>query len=75
MTDRALQLLRPDPRLAELVAFPFNFDLDRADQVEDVRPASGGSQQGQRATHAVNGAEGARSGTKPWARRARSAAP
>ena len=42
MTDRALQLLRQDTALAELAAFPFDFDLDRADHVEPVRLASGG---------------------------------
>ncbi len=44
MTDRALQLLRRDRRLAALAAFPFNFDLDRAahGHVETVRLASGG---------------------------------
>ncbi|MFM9368545.1 hypothetical protein [Streptomyces sp. Da 82-17] len=44
MTDHALQLLRRDRRLAELAAFPFDFDLDRAahGHVEEVRLASGG---------------------------------
>ncbi|WP_171110985.1 MULTISPECIES: hypothetical protein [unclassified Streptomyces] len=44
MTDHALRLLRQDPRLAALAAFPFNFDLDRAahGHVEPVRLASGG---------------------------------
>ncbi|MFC3574660.1 hypothetical protein ACFOZ0_15530 [Streptomyces yaanensis] len=42
MSDRALRLLRRDSRLAELAAFPFNFDLDRADHGEEVRLASGG---------------------------------
>ncbi|WP_328437946.1 hypothetical protein OHA71_13415 [Streptomyces sp. NBC_00444] len=44
MTDHALQLLRQDSHLAELAAFPFNFDLARADaaHVEPVRLASGG---------------------------------
>lgn len=41
MTDHALRLLRENPRLAELAAFPFNFDLDRADHGEPVRLASG----------------------------------
>ncbi|GGJ80308.1 hypothetical protein GCM10011583_09790 [Streptomyces camponoticapitis] len=43
MTDHALQLLRQDRRLAELAAFPFDFDLDRAvhGHVEEVRLASG----------------------------------
>ncbi|TGB08286.1 hypothetical protein [Streptomyces sp. MZ04] len=42
MTERALRLLRQDPRLAELAAFPFAFDLSRTDHVEEVRLASGG---------------------------------
>ncbi|OWA11619.1 hypothetical protein B9W62_05935 [Streptomyces sp. CS113] len=44
MTDRALRLLRQDRRLAELTAFPFDFDLDRAahGHGEEVRLASGG---------------------------------
>ncbi|MFD5235104.1 hypothetical protein [Streptomyces tendae] len=44
MTDHALRLLRQDRRLAELAAFPFGFDLDRAahGHVEEVRLASGG---------------------------------
>lgn len=44
MTDHALRLLRQDRRLAELAAFPFDFDLDRAARghVEEVRLASGG---------------------------------
>jgi hypothetical protein len=42
MTDHALRLLRENPPLAELAAFPFGFDLDRARHVEDVRLASGG---------------------------------
>ncbi|WP_155058783.1 hypothetical protein [Streptomyces blattellae] len=44
MTDHALRLLRQDPHLAELAAFPFNFDLARADHghAEPVRLASGG---------------------------------
>lgn len=42
MTDHALRLLQENPHLAELAAFPFNFDLDRADHVEDVRLASDG---------------------------------
>ncbi|AZQ38231.1 hypothetical protein EJ357_36220 [Streptomyces cyaneochromogenes] len=44
MTDHALRLLRQNPRLAELAAFPFNFDLARAadGHVEEVRLASGG---------------------------------
>lgn len=41
MTDRTLQLLRNNGELAELAAFPFDFDLGRADHVEHVcwRPA------------------------------------
>ena len=42
MTDHALRLLRQHAHLAELAAFPFEFDLDRADHVEPVRLASGG---------------------------------
>ncbi|MGW7381922.1 hypothetical protein [Streptomyces sp. NPDC054794] len=44
MTDLALRLLRQDRHLAELAAFPFDFDLDRADRghCEPVRLASGG---------------------------------
>jgi hypothetical protein len=42
MTDHALRLLRLHAHLAELAAFPFDFDLDRADHVEPVRLASGG---------------------------------
>ncbi|WP_223281492.1 hypothetical protein [Streptomyces antnestii] len=44
MTDHALRLLRQDRRLAELAAFPFDFDLNRAAHchVEEVRLASGG---------------------------------
>ncbi|MFE6364475.1 hypothetical protein ACFVP3_31375 [Streptomyces sp. NPDC057806] len=44
MTDHALRKLRQDPRLAELAAFPFDFDLSRAahGHVEPVRLASGG---------------------------------
>ncbi|WP_406120797.1 hypothetical protein [Streptomyces sp. NBC_00989] len=42
MTDHALRLLQQHPRLAELAAFPFDFDLDRAEHVEPVRLASGG---------------------------------
>jgi len=40
--DRALRLLRADRRLAGPAAFPFNFDLDRAEHGEEVRLASGG---------------------------------
>ncbi|MEV5612664.1 hypothetical protein [Streptomyces sp. NPDC052225] len=42
MTDRTLRLLRDDPRLAALAAFPFAFDLGRTTHVEDVRLACGG---------------------------------
>ncbi|MFJ7077365.1 hypothetical protein [Streptomyces sp. NPDC098781] len=44
MTDEALRALREHPRLAELAAFPFDFDLDRAahGHAEEVRLASGG---------------------------------
>ncbi|PBC60484.1 hypothetical protein BKI49_28655 [Streptomyces sp. Tue6028] len=44
MTDNALRLLRQDPHLAGLAAFPFGFDLSRAahGHVEPVRLASGG---------------------------------
>ncbi|MFG2856644.1 hypothetical protein ACGFZ9_39320 [Streptomyces mirabilis] len=42
MSDHALRLLREQPHLAELAAFPFNFDLTRADHGEAVRLASGG---------------------------------
>ncbi|CCK26652.1 hypothetical protein BN159_2273 [Streptomyces davaonensis JCM 4913] len=44
MTDHALRTLRQNPRLAELAAFPFEFDLSRADggHGEPVRLASGG---------------------------------
>lgn len=44
MTDHALRILRQDPRLAELAAFPFDFDPRRASHghVEPVRLASGG---------------------------------
>ncbi|MFG2955222.1 hypothetical protein ACGF5O_15985 [Streptomyces sp. NPDC048291] len=45
MTDDCLRLLRQHRRLAELAAFPFDFDLDRAahGHGEPVRLASGGS--------------------------------
>ncbi|MFI2373444.1 hypothetical protein [Streptomyces sp. NPDC018833] len=43
MTDPALELLRERPDLAELAAFPFNFDIGRAYHVEDVHLASGAS--------------------------------
>lgn len=42
MTDHALRLLRQDAHLTELAAFPFDFDLRRADHGEPVRLASGG---------------------------------
>ncbi|MDX3451071.1 hypothetical protein PV396_03760 [Streptomyces sp. ME02-8801-2C] len=42
MTDHALRLLRQSRSAAELAAFPFEFDLDRADHAEEVRLASGG---------------------------------
>ena len=42
MTDHALRLLRHHAHLAELAAFPFDFDLRRADHGEPVRLASGG---------------------------------
>ncbi|MFC5890636.1 hypothetical protein RMN57_00065 [Kitasatospora sp. CM 4170] len=43
MTDhRALRILRENPELAQLAAYPFNLDLDRTDHVEPVRLASGG---------------------------------
>lgn len=41
MKDPALELLRTRPDLAELAAFPFDFDIARAYHVEDVRLASG----------------------------------
>ncbi|MFJ9632344.1 hypothetical protein ACIRU8_32055 [Streptomyces sp. NPDC101175] len=41
MTDHALRLLRQHAHLAELAAFPFDFDLNRTDHVEQVRLASG----------------------------------
>ncbi|WP_327392449.1 MULTISPECIES: hypothetical protein [unclassified Streptomyces] len=43
MTDRVLELLRTRPELAELAAFPFNFDVNRAYHVEEVHLASGAS--------------------------------
>ncbi|MFJ9852820.1 hypothetical protein [Streptomyces sp. NPDC101150] len=43
MTDRVLELLRTRPELAELAAFPFDFDVSRAYHVEDVHLASGAS--------------------------------
>ncbi|WP_351222687.1 hypothetical protein [Streptomyces sp. NPDC002133] len=39
--DRALELLRQHSELADLAAFPFDFDLDRAEHCEAVRLASG----------------------------------
>ena len=41
MTDHTLRLLRQSRAAAELAAFPFEFDLDRADHGEEVRLASG----------------------------------
>ncbi|MFJ9417174.1 hypothetical protein ACIRPT_23715 [Streptomyces sp. NPDC101227] len=41
MTDRVLELLRTRPELAELAAFPFDFDVSRAYHVEEVHLASG----------------------------------
>ncbi|MFD9033255.1 hypothetical protein ACFVZW_19195 [Streptomyces sp. NPDC059567] len=43
MTDRVLDLLRSRPDLADLAAFPFNFDVGRAYHVEPVHLASGAS--------------------------------
>jgi hypothetical protein len=43
---RLLDRLRRSPRLAELAAFPFDFDLCRADHGEDVRLASGAPLEG-----------------------------
>lgn len=43
--DRALELLRQHSELAELAAFPFDFDLDRAEHCEAVRLASGSALQ------------------------------
>ncbi|WP_433572671.1 hypothetical protein [Streptomyces sp. CA-251247] len=43
MTDLALELLRRRPDLAALAAFPFDFDLDRAEHGEEVHLASGAS--------------------------------
>ncbi|MFD7506506.1 hypothetical protein [Streptomyces sp. NPDC059850] len=43
MTDRVLELLRTRPDLAELAAFPFNFDVCRAEHLEQVHLASGAS--------------------------------
>ncbi|WP_018564388.1 hypothetical protein [Streptomyces sp. PsTaAH-124] len=42
MSDHLLRLLRDSPRLAELAAFPFEFDLAGAEHVEEVRLADGG---------------------------------
>ncbi|MEV6951121.1 hypothetical protein [Streptomyces sp. NPDC051183] len=39
--DRALHLLRTRPDLAALAAYPFGFDIGRADHVEEVELASG----------------------------------
>ncbi|UUU19292.1 hypothetical protein [Streptomyces sp. DSM 40750] len=43
MTDRVLELLRSHTDLAELAAFPFDFDVSRAYHVEAVHLASGSS--------------------------------
>ncbi|GAA1937643.1 hypothetical protein GCM10009837_74870 [Streptomyces durmitorensis] len=43
MTDRVPELLRTRADLAELAAFPVNFDVSRAYHVEDVHLASGAS--------------------------------
>ncbi|MFJ1749342.1 hypothetical protein ACIOJD_24320 [Streptomyces sp. NPDC088116] len=43
MTDRVLELLRTRPDLAELAAFPFEFDVDCTHHVEEVHLASGAS--------------------------------
>ncbi|MEV3993657.1 hypothetical protein AB0J57_32685 [Streptomyces sp. NPDC049837] len=43
MTDPLLELLRTQPRLAQLAAYPFEFDIDRVQHCEDVRLASGAS--------------------------------
>ncbi|MFJ9927989.1 hypothetical protein ACIRU5_18390 [Streptomyces misionensis] len=40
-TPSALDLLRRNPRLAQLAAFPFDFDLERAEHGEEVALASG----------------------------------
>ncbi|WP_431682242.1 tetratricopeptide repeat protein [Kitasatospora sp. KL5] len=41
MNSHALEALRTSPDLAELAAYPFNVDLDRADHLEAVHLASG----------------------------------
>ncbi|RST17909.1 hypothetical protein E2C00_24130 [Streptomyces sp. WAC05374] len=43
MTHPLLELLRTRPRLAELAAYPFGFDIHRTEHCEDVRLASGAS--------------------------------
>lgn len=43
MTDSVLRTLRERPELAGLAAFPFNFDLARAEHGEEVVLASGGA--------------------------------
>ncbi|MGP3975709.1 hypothetical protein ACTWQF_17210 [Streptomyces sp. 8N114] len=43
MTDPVLEVLRTRPELADLVAFPFDFDVSRAYHVEGVHLASGAS--------------------------------
>ncbi|MCX4547413.1 hypothetical protein OG204_29940 [Streptomyces sp. NBC_01387] len=40
---RAIDLLRAQPALADVAAYPFEFDLSRAEHVEAVRLASGAS--------------------------------
>ncbi|MFD0352014.1 hypothetical protein ACFQ0M_49380 [Kitasatospora aburaviensis] len=52
MTDhRALRILRENPELAQLAAYPFNLDLDRTDHVEPVRLASGAAHGRRRRRH------------------------
>ncbi|MFJ4502720.1 hypothetical protein [Streptomyces sp. NPDC088864] len=41
MTDPVLELLRSRPDLAEIAAFPFDFDVERTRHVEEVSLASG----------------------------------
>ncbi|MFF0745576.1 hypothetical protein ACFYVL_34760 [Streptomyces sp. NPDC004111] len=41
MTDPVLELLRTRPDLAALATFPFDFDVERTEHVEDVHLASG----------------------------------
>ncbi|MFI0739273.1 hypothetical protein ACH4PU_14455 [Streptomyces sp. NPDC021100] len=40
-SDRALRILHARPDLAALAAWPFSFDIGRAEHVEEVRLASG----------------------------------